>query len=87
MYQFHDLHVLLAPDDGEEFLRLAEQDVSSLEQLEERRDQLKKGEPVRAQLDRQPQAFRPSSNATHFDLPIDFYNLTLEDLKREQQLK
>ncbi|XP_012692734.2 UBX domain-containing protein 6 [Clupea harengus] len=74
-------------DDGEEFLRLAEQDVSSLEQLEEKRDQLKKGEPVRAQLDRQPQAFRPSSNATHFDLPIDFYNLTLEDLKREQQLK
>lgn len=68
-------------------MSLAEQDDQSLELMKERRDQLKQAEPVRAQLDRQPQAFRPSPNATHFDLPSDFYNLTAEELKREQQLK
>ncbi|KAL2089648.1 hypothetical protein ACEWY4_014336 [Coilia grayii] len=74
-------------DTSEEFLMLAEQDEASLELLRERGEQLRKGEPVRAQLDRQPQAFRPSPYATHFDLPPEFYNLTAEELKREQQLK
>lgn len=68
-------------------MSLAEQDDHSLELMKERRDKLQKAEPVRAQLDRQPQAFRPSPNAAHFDLPSDFYNLTAEELKREQQLK
>ncbi|XP_076133902.1 UBX domain-containing protein 6 [Alosa pseudoharengus] len=74
-------------DTSEEFWLLAEQDDGSLEQIKKRRDQLKKAEPVRARLDRQTQAFRPSPNATHFDLPSDFYNLTAEELKREQHLK
>ncbi|XP_062411619.1 UBX domain-containing protein 6 [Sardina pilchardus] len=74
-------------DTSEEFWVLAEQDDDSLEQIKKWRDQLKEAEPVRARLDRQPQAFRSSPNATHFDLPSDFYNLTAEELKREQHLK
>ncbi|KAM9460830.1 UBX domain-containing protein 6 [Clarias gariepinus] len=74
-------------EDTEEFLVLAEQDAAALEQMKEKKEQLQKGEPVRAKLNRQAQAFRPSQHATRFELPPDFYNLTPEELKREQQLK
>lgn len=66
---------------------LPEQNLDDLELMKERRDRLQRGEPVRAQLDRQPQAYRPSPNAQHFQLPPEFYNLTAEELKKEQQQK
>ncbi|KAG9343229.1 hypothetical protein JZ751_014208 [Albula glossodonta] len=74
-------------EDAEEFLRLEEQDPRVLELMREGRDRLQSGEPIRAQLDRQPQAFQPSPHATRFELPSDFYSLTAEELKREQQLR
>ncbi|XP_029541930.1 UBX domain-containing protein 6-like [Oncorhynchus nerka] len=74
-------------EESEEFLVLMEHDPESLEVMKESRDRLQRGEPVRAQLDRQPQAFRPSPNAMRFELPPEFYNLTAEELKREQQQK
>ncbi|XP_047665458.1 UBX domain-containing protein 6 isoform X2 [Tachysurus fulvidraco] len=81
----------MLPVDGqentEEFLVLAEQDAAALEQLKVKKEQLQNGEPIRAKLDRQAKAFRPSQHAMHFELPPDFYNLTAEELKREQQLK
>lgn len=66
---------------------LAEQDAAALEQLKIKKEQLQNGEPIRAKLDRQAKAFRPSQHATCFELPPDFYNLTAEELKREQQHK
>ncbi|KAM9849086.1 UBX domain-containing protein 6 [Aulostomus maculatus] len=72
-------------EEEEEFLVLPEQSPDALELMKERRDRLQRGEPVRAQLDRQPQVFRPSTNATRFELPPEFYNLTAEELKKEQQ--
>lgn len=74
-------------EESEEFLLLGEQSSEALEDMKERRDRLQMGEPVRARLDRQPQAFRPSPNATSFELPPDFYNLTAVELKKEQQQK
>ncbi|XP_071372916.1 UBX domain-containing protein 6 isoform X2 [Centroberyx affinis] len=74
-------------EEEEEFLVLPEQNADALELMKERRDRLQRGEPVRAQLDRQPQVFRPSPDATRFELPPEFYNLTAEELKREQQQK
>ncbi|XP_076009354.1 UBX domain-containing protein 6 [Genypterus blacodes] len=74
-------------DEEEEFLVLPEQSEDALELMKERRDRLQRGEPVRAQLDRQPQAFRQSPNATRFELPSEFYNLTAEELKKEQLQK
>lgn len=64
---------------------LLEQNLDDLELMKERRDRLQRGEPVRAQLDRQPQVYRPSPNAQHFELPPEFYNLTADELKKEQQ--
>uniref|UniRef100_A0A3Q3VSS8 UBX domain-containing protein 6 n=1 Tax=Mola mola TaxID=94237 RepID=A0A3Q3VSS8_MOLML len=72
-------------EEEEEFLVLPEQTPDALELMKERRDRLQRGEPVRAQLDRQPQVFGPSPNAQHFELPPEFYNLTAEELKKEQQ--
>ncbi|XP_047230850.1 UBX domain-containing protein 6 isoform X2 [Girardinichthys multiradiatus] len=72
-------------EEEEEFLVLPEQSADVMELMKERRDRLQRGEPVRAQLDRQPQAFRPSPNAQRFELPPEFYNLTAEELKKEQQ--
>ncbi|XP_034036650.1 UBX domain-containing protein 6 [Thalassophryne amazonica] len=72
-------------EEEEEFLMMPEQGPDALELMKERRDRLQRGEPVRAQLDRQVQVFRPSQHAMHFDLPPEFYNLTVEELKREQQ--
>ncbi|XP_077440500.1 UBX domain-containing protein 6 [Vanacampus margaritifer] len=80
---------VMLPVDGqeeeEEFLVLPEQSSDALELMKERRDRLQRGKPVRAQLDRQAQAFRASDNATRFELPPDFYNLSAEEIKREQQ--
>ncbi|XP_059425586.1 UBX domain-containing protein 6-like [Carassius carassius] len=74
-------------DRTEEFLVLLAQESETLEQMKAHVEQLQKGEPLRAKLDRQPQVFRPSQHATDFQLPPDFYNLTAEELKREQQQK
>ncbi|KAM9796585.1 UBX domain-containing protein 6 isoform 1-T1 [Syngnathus typhle] len=74
-------------EEEEEFLVLPEQSSDALELMKERRDRLQRGEPVRAQLDRQAQAFRPSNNATRFELPSEFYNLSAEEIKREQQMR
>lgn len=71
-------------EEEEEFLVLLEHGPDALELMKERRDRLQRGEPVRAQLDRQPQAFRSSPHGQRFELPPDFYNLTAEELKREQ---
>lgn len=74
-----------AQEEEEEFLVLPEQSSDELELMKERRDRLQRGEPVRATLDRQPQALRPSPNAQRFELPPEFYNLSAEELKKEQQ--
>lgn len=74
-----------AQEEEEEFLVLPEQSPDDLELMKERRDRLQSGVPVRAQLDRQAQALRPSPNAQRFELPPEFYNLSAEELKKEQQ--
>ncbi|KAA0712279.1 UBX domain-containing protein 6 [Triplophysa tibetana] len=74
-------------DKTEEYLVLPPQESEALEHMKVHLECLQKGEPIRAKLDRQPQVFRPSQHAMHFELPPDFYNLTPEELKKEQQLK
>lgn len=72
-------------EEEEEFLVLPEASPDALELMKEQRDRLQRGEPVRAKLDRQPQAFKPSPHAQRFELPPEFYNLTAEELRKEQQ--
>ncbi|KAM6294734.1 UBX domain-containing protein 6 [Aegotheles albertisi] len=72
---------------AEEFYVLKEEMLTKLEDLKDYKEQLLSSEPVRAQLDRQLCIFKPSPEAARFELPGDFYNLTAEEIKREQRLR
>ena len=55
--------------------------LSSLEEL------LQSCEPLKMTLERGMTVYRATSRVHHFDLPNDFYHLTLDEIKREQKLK
>ncbi|NXE57720.1 UBXN6 protein, partial [Casuarius casuarius] len=71
----------------EEYYVLKEEMLTRLEDLKDYKEQLLSCAPVRAQLDRQLCVFKPSPEAARFELPNDFYNLTAEEIKREQRLR
>uniref|UniRef100_A0A8I3WE01 UBX domain-containing protein 6 n=1 Tax=Callithrix jacchus TaxID=9483 RepID=A0A8I3WE01_CALJA len=81
--------MLPVPDqeDPEEFYVLSEATLAQPQSLERHKEQLLAAEPVRAKLDRQCRVFQPSPLASQFDLPGDFFNLTAEEIKREQRLR
>uniref|UniRef100_A0A8B9T907 UBX domain-containing protein 6 n=1 Tax=Anas platyrhynchos TaxID=8839 RepID=A0A8B9T907_ANAPL len=66
---------------------LKEEMLTRLEDLKDYKEQLLSSEPVRPQLDRQLCIFKPSPEAARFELPDDFFNLTAEEIKREQRLR
>lgn len=66
---------------------LSEAALAQPQSLERHKEQLLCAEPVRAILARQRRVFRPSPLASQFDLPADFFNLTAEEVKREQRLR
>ncbi|XP_027707141.1 UBX domain-containing protein 6 [Vombatus ursinus] len=72
---------------SEEYYVLSEDALAQVEKLEQHKVALQNSEPVRAQLARQQRVFKPSPLAAQFDLPGDFFNLTAEELKREQKLR
>ena len=51
------------------------------------RDGLVSAEPIKPELDRGLQILLPSQATQRVELPSDFFWLTAEELKREQQLK
>ncbi|XP_074834263.1 UBX domain-containing protein 6 isoform X2 [Carettochelys insculpta] len=71
----------------EEYYVLKEEALTKLQDLKNYKEKLLSSEPVKAQLDRQLCVFKPSPQAAQFELPHDFYNLTIEELKREQRLR
>ncbi|NWT37101.1 UBXN6 protein, partial [Chroicocephalus maculipennis] len=71
----------------QEYYVLKEEMLTKLEDLKDYKEQLLSSKPVRAQLDRQLCVFKPSPEAARFELPDDFYNLTAEEIKREQRLR
>ena len=74
--------------DGEEqFLVLAEDKMKNPEGLEVAKEMLTSAAPLKAELDRNLQVFRPSPRVTHFDLPSEFYKLSVDEIKKEQKLR
>lgn len=69
----------------EEFYVLGSDALDRLHDLQSHHDSLLSGEPIIATLDRQPQIFVPSPQAAKFDLPDDFYNLTVDEIRLEQK--
>lgn len=76
-----------APEGPEEFYVLSEGVLAQPQSLQRHKEQLLVAEPVRATLARQRRLFRPSPMASQFELPGDFFNLTAEEIKREQRLR
>lgn len=74
-------------ENEEDYYVLGEEVLGKLEELRLHKEKLLGAEPVRAKLDRQLQIFKPSPQAASFELPDDFYSLTAEEIKREQQMR
>lgn len=64
------------------FKNFGSDDLSNLEQL---RDALVSAEPLKPQLDRSLAVLLPAHAASHMDLPPEFFNITLEELRKESQ--
>ncbi|NWU82738.1 UBXN6 protein, partial [Onychorhynchus coronatus] len=73
--------------EGQSFYVLKEEVLARLEDLKDCKEQLLSSEPLRARLDRQLRVFQPSPEAARFELPDDFYNLSADEIRREQRLR
>jgi UBX domain-containing protein 6 len=71
----------------EEFLVLPAEKAAALSDLDTCCELLTSGEPLVLKLDRNLQVFKPSLRAAQFTLPDNFFNLTVEDIRREQRLR
>ncbi|XP_018417704.1 PREDICTED: UBX domain-containing protein 6-like [Nanorana parkeri] len=74
-------------DVEDEFYVLSSEALKNLNDLQGYRDSLLSGKPIRATLERQPRIFAPSLQATRFSLTDDFYNLTVQEIKQQHQLR
>ncbi|XP_069818666.1 UBX domain-containing protein 6 [Dendropsophus ebraccatus] len=81
------LLTLQGQEQQEEFYVLGSDALDRIKDLQSYHDSLLSGEPLIAILDRQPQIFVPSMQAANFNLPDDFYNLTIEEIRSEQKLR
>ncbi|XP_066262322.1 UBX domain-containing protein 6 [Euwallacea similis] len=71
----------------EDFLVWSEENVGGLETLEFLRDALKSENRVDLELDRNLQVLSPAQAAVRLELPQDFYAISPEEIKKEQQSK
>ena len=71
--------------ENQDFWRFPEE--GDLDQLVLLKEALLGSEPVKAELDRGVKVLLPSQAQKPISLPPDFFNITPEELKREQQLK
>ncbi|XP_018121284.1 UBX domain protein 6 L homeolog isoform X1 [Xenopus laevis] len=69
----------------EDFFVLGSDAMKNLDALQGHCDALLSAEPLRVSLERQLRIFMPSIEAAHFDLTSDFFNLTAEEIKKEQR--
>ncbi|KAM4807587.1 UBX domain-containing protein 6 isoform 2-T2 [Rhinophrynus dorsalis] len=72
-------------DVQDEFFILTNKAVERLDALQRHCDALLSAEPLILTLERQLRIFTPSSQAAYFDIPDDFYKLTVEEIKLEQK--
>ncbi len=81
-------HSLPGPNEVEEdFFVMNEDRATNVEGLKALKEILVNAEPIRPELDRNIRVFHPSARATQIEVPPEFYNITPEELKREQQRK
>jgi len=72
---------------SEEFLVFEPGSEVSNDQLMDLREILQNAEPIRPELDRRVRVFHPSPNAAKMPVPDEFFRISAEELRREQQAK
>lgn len=72
-------------DQEEEFLVISAERAQETGVFIEMKEVLVAAEPIRPQLDRSLRVLAPSGNVTRFDLPDEFFNVTVDEVKKEQQ--
>ena len=58
-----------------------------LDMIRAMKEGLVNSEPIRAELDRGMRVLLPQQASRNFELPPDFFNLSAEEIRREQQAK
>ena len=88
MVKYCYLYIILQTlDSEEEFLVLPKEKAVLTADLETCQELLTSGQRLSLKLDRNLQVFKPSFRATTFDLPDSFFNLTVEEIRREHKLR
>ncbi|KAH1007115.1 hypothetical protein HUJ04_004389 [Dendroctonus ponderosae] len=71
----------------EDFLVWSQENVEGIDTLEILRDALKSENRIELELDRNTQVLTPAQAAVNLDLPKEFYAISAEEIKREQQTR
>ncbi|GFO23227.1 ubx domain-containing protein 6 [Plakobranchus ocellatus] len=73
-------------EDGEAVFYVFDEELAQdSERLQNMKDVLLQAEPIRPELDRDVKVFHPSNSASKFSIPDEFYTISPEELKKEQQ--
>ncbi|XP_033746804.1 UBX domain-containing protein 6-like [Pecten maximus] len=75
----------LVNETEENFYVMDEGMAQDTERLNGLKEVLLAAEPIRPQLDRALKVYHPSQQASKFDIPNEFYNISPEEIKKEQQ--
>lgn len=71
----------------EEFLIMNQNSAQNIDWLHHLVEVLQAAGPIRPELDRNVKVFYPSPNASRIQVPDEFYSVTPDELKREQQAR
>lgn len=72
-------------DHEEDFYIMNEETAKDSDRLKSIKEVLLAAEPIKPQLDRALKIFHPSQSASKFTIPNEFYTISPEELKKEQQ--
>ena len=79
------IRMLPFEDREENFYLMEEAMAKDVERLKSIKEVLLAAEPIKPQLDRALKIFHPTQTASKFNIPNEFYTISPEDLKKEQQ--
>jgi len=71
----------------EEYLVFEPGSEVDVDRLAELKEILQAAEPIRPELDRSVRVFRPSANAERMPVPDEFFRVSADELRREQQVR
>lgn len=74
-------------DSETDFFVLNEERASDIDRLNAMKELLRSGAPYKPVLERDMKVYQPTQRASHFELPSEFYMLTPEEIKKEQQIR